>query len=408
MKKSIELPKQRLFIWKGINRLGEQTYGQVMAEKITDAQNQLRKQGIIVHSLQKRRSRLFSPHNRTINSHDVSVFTRQLSAMMKTGLSFVQALELIASSQINPHMQQLMITLQSDIMSGLTCAEALRRHPKQFNALICNVVAAGEETGTLGLMLAEITLHLEQAERTKQRIKKTLAYPLAVTLIASFVTAGLLICVIPQFESLFRSFGADLPLATLCVIRSSRFIQAHWLILSSVLYLHIAAFRHAHHHSSNFIRFLDKLLLSTPMIGRILQHMIIARFASALAITYSAGLPLVDGLKWVALATSHTLYAEGILRSRAVISQGERLHTALRQSGLFPEFVIHMVSLGEEAGTMDQMLRHVANYYQDGVDHTIHTLSSVLEPLIMALLGVLIGGLMIAMYFPILKLGSIV
>lgn len=391
-----------------MNCIGERARGQIAAQDITDAKNQLRKKGIIVHSVMRKYRPLFSLHNKTIKAHDISAFSRQLSTMIKTGLSFVQALELIASSQINPRMQQLMLTLQQDVKAGLTCAEALRQHPKLFNALVCNIVAAGEESGTLGVMLTKIALHLENMERIKQRIKKTLAYPLTVMLMASFVTVGLLVCVVPQFESLFRSFGAELPFATLCVIHSSQFMQAHWIGILIIMYLHIAGFRYAHRYWPRFIRLMDKLMLSTPIFGSILQKMIIARFASALSITHAAGLPLVEALKWVAVATSNTLYTEGIHHIRLMISQGERLQSAMRDTGLFPEFVIHMVSLGEESGTMDDMLRHVANYYEDTVDHTIHTLSSILEPLIMALLGIIIGGLIVAMYFPILKLGSIV
>jgi len=400
--------KLQSFTWHGITCSGEAIHGQITAAHHTEAKNQLRKQGIITHSIVKKKRWRSILITTRIKPREIALLSRQLSTTIKTGLPLVQALQFIAKSHMNQRMQQLVTSIQHDIEMSLTLAEALQKHPHLFSPLICNLVALGEESGTLDIMLTHIMHHLEHTERLKQRIRKAITYPLAVLLIALCVTVGLLIGVVPQFESLFQQFGAQLPWMTLEMIHLSHIIQAHWKFGVISLYLIVLSVRFAYHHMPSTVRVLDTLLLILPLVGPILTKTITARISSTLAITHEAGLPLVDALKSIALIANNQRYAEALLQVNHAISQGERLQSALRDTRLFPELMIHMIDLGEETGTLSDTLNHVAEYDEEALDHLIHTLTNRIEPLLMTLLGILIGGLMLTMYFPILKLGSIV
>lgn len=400
------LHKQKDFFWNGVNQIGVCSTGTISADSFSDAKNKLRKQGVIVRSIIKKR-RTLSVIQANIKPRNISELTLQIATTINTGVTFVQTCELIARNNQNPRIIRLIMTIKHDIESGLTIAEALGKHPRIFNSLFCNLVTVGEASGTLDVMFHKIATHLDKIENIKQRINKTLAYPLMVLLIACILTAGLLIYVVPQFEALFRSFKAQLPYATLCVIRASKFVKTHGISLILGLIACVLGFRLTHRYKLWFVRIVDKFLLKVPILSGILQNLIIARVTSALSITYSAGIPLVDALRFVALIAGNLIYTESLQNMSLVVSKGERIQSAMYNTGLFPEFVVHMVGLGEESGTIDVMLNHVARYYEATCDHTILSLSNILEPIIMALLGIIVGGLIIAMYIPILKLGSI-
>ncbi|MDP3562034.1 MAG: type II secretion system F family protein [Legionellaceae bacterium] len=397
-----------IYYWQGINPAGEHKQGQLKAQHLMAAKQQLRYQSIIVRSIKKKRQTHLFRYSKSIKSYDISLFFQHMATTFTTGLSLVQILELIASSQTNLRLQRLIKQLQNDLQAGLTLAEALRKHPKYFSQLICNLIAIGEESGTLRDILNKISRYLDNNEQIKQKMRRALTYPTAVMLIAVAVTVGLLWCVIPQFESLFRSFDADLPAMTLWILHLSHALQHHGVVLIVSVILLLTLLRYTYHQSPYFIKILNKLSLKLPFWGSLLQKKIMAQFASTLSITYSAGIPLVEALGSVALITSNVWYVEAILQLRHSILQGESLRKVLQDNKLFPDFVAQMINLGEETGTINTMLQHIARYYEETIEHAVHTLTTVFEPLIMALLGVLIGGLILAMYLPILKLGSIV
>ncbi|KTD21727.1 type II secretion system F family protein [Legionella londiniensis] len=394
--------------WEGINQSGEKLQGVIEAKSVAIAKNELRKQGIITRKIIKKRKKFFDRKNRKIKQADITVFSRQLATMIEAGIPLVQAFDIVAKGQSNERMKKLVEEIKKDVESGLTFAEALTKHPAYFNELFCNLVDAGEKSGSLDIMLDKVATYKEKIETIKKKIKKALTYPLAVIVIAFLVTAGLLIFVVPQFESLFEGFGADLPALTRGVISLSEFFQAYWYIIFGAAGAGVYAFIYFRNHSPAFAHNIDRYLLRLPVVGSILQKAAIARFSRTLSITFAAGLPLVEALKSVSGATGNYLYAEATNKIRDEVSSGQQLQLAMERTQLFPNMVVQMVAIGEESGALEQMLTKVADFFEEEVDNAVDSLSSLLEPMIMAILGVLVGGLVVAMYLPIFKLGSVV
>lgn len=396
------------FQWEGVNSAGQTINGVIEARSLVFAKTELRKQGITVKKIAKKRKPLFDRKNKKIKQSDITVFSRQMATMIQAGIPIIQAFDIVAKGQANKRMQELIDTIKKEVESGSTLAEALAKHPIFFNELFCNLVDAGEKSGSLDIMLDKIATYKEKVETIKKKIKKALTYPLAVLAVAFIVSTILLIFVVPQFESLFKGFGADLPAFTRGVISLSKYFQRFWYLIFGVIFALIYGFVYALRHSAQFAHTVDRIMLKLPIIGSILEQAAIARFARTLSITFAAGLPLVDALIAVAGATGNIIFAEGTQKIREDISGGQQMNISMEKTGLFPSMVVQMVAIGEESGTLEQMLSKVADFYEEAVDNAVDSLSSLLEPLIMAILGVLVGSLVVAMYLPIFKLGSVI
>ncbi len=394
--------------WEGVNSSGQLTNGEIEARSIVIAKTELRKKGITIKKIAKKRKPLFDRKNKKITQGDITVFSRQMATMIEAGIPIIQSFDIVAKGQANKRMQDLIEAIKKDVESGSTLSEALHKYPVFFNDLFCNLVDAGEKSGSLDVMLDKVATYKEKIETIKKKIKKALAYPMAVLVIAFLVTAGLLIFVVPQFESLFKGFGADLPAFTRGVITLSEIFQKYWYLIFSAIFGVVYGFIYARTHSANFAQTIDRMMLKLPIIGTILEQAAIARFSRTLSITFAAGLPLVEALNSVAGATGNILYAKATVQIQDEISSGQQMHVAMENTKLFPSMVVQMVAIGEESGTLEKMLSKVADFFEEGVDNAVDALSSLLEPMIMTVLGVLVGGLVIAMYLPIFKLGSVV
>jgi type IV pilus assembly protein PilC len=397
-----------LFVWEGDDRNGARLRGELTARSEVTARAELRRQGIRVAKIKKKPKPLFSPSKKPITTKDIAIFARQLATMLSSGVPLVQAFEIVGRGHENPSMQDLLLGIKADIEGGSPLAEALGRHPLQFDELFCNLVHAGEQAGVLETLLHKIAEYKEKTESIKAKIKKALTYPIAVMVIAVIVTAILLIFVVPQFEELFKGFGADLPAFTKLVIDMSRFLQSSWYLIVGVIAVLGFTFVQLKKRSPAFNQLLDRIILQIPVIGVIMHKAAIARFARTLSTMSAAGVPLVEALQSVAGATGNIVYATAVLRMREDVSTGTQMQMSMRQSNLFPNMVIQMVAIGEEAGSLDSMLSKVADFFEEEVDNAVDSLSSLIEPMIMAILGVVVGGLVIAMYLPIFKLGSAV
>ena len=400
--------KLTTFTWQGINKRGEVVKGQQDAKSIAVIKADLRKQGIIPKKVLKKRESLFGGKNKKIEQEDITVFSRQLATMMRAGIPLIQSFDIVAKGQTNERMRKLIETIKLSVESGSTLAESLAKHPEYFNDLFCSLVDAGEQSGCLETMLDNVATYKEKIDSIKKKIKKAMFYPIAVLIVAFIVSAGLLIYVVPQFEDLFKGFGADLPALTRMVIDMSEFMQAYWYLIGGGIVGAVMGFKYAKTHSKTFAYNLDKISIRIPIVGVILQNAALARFARTLSITFAAGMPLVDALKSVAGATGNILYYNATHKIRDEVSTGQQMQLAMTNTGLFPTMVVQMVAIGEESGSLESMLTKVADFYEEEVDNAVDALSSLLEPMIMAILGVLVGGLVIAMYMPIFKLGAVV
>lgn len=394
------------FIWEGTDRNNAKLRGELSARSETVARAELRRQGVRVGKIKKKAKPLFSGGKKKITTKDIAVFSRQLATMMSAGVPLVQAFEIVGRGHENPSMQELILGIKADVEGGSSLAEALAKHPIYFDELFCNLVHAGEQAGVLETLLHKIADYKEKTESLKAKIKKALTYPTAVLVIAIIVSAVLLIFVVPQFESLFKSFGADLPAFTKMVVAMSRFLQEYWYIMVGVLAGGGWGFMRLKQRSKAFNRLLDRATLQIPVIGVIMHKASIARFARTLSTMSAAGVPLVEALKSVAGATGNIVYSTAVLRMRDEVSTGTQLQMSMRQLNLFPNMVIQMVAIGEESGSLDSMLAKVADFFEEEVDNMVDSLSSLIEPMIMAILGTIVGGLVVAMYLPIFKLGS--
>ena len=399
--------KNDIFAWEGTDKKGKKVKGESNASNPAMVKADLRRQGIRPVKVRKK-STLFSSTKKKILPKDIAIFTRQLSTMMGAGVPLVQSFEIIGRGHENPSMQELVMTIKADVESGGTLADSLRKHPLYFDELVCNLVAAGEQAGILEGLLDKIATYKEKTEAMKAKIKKALTYPAAVVVVAFIVTAILLIFVVPTFEDLFNGFGAELPAFTQMVIHLSEWMQVNWWIVILSVSGAIYGFSQGKRRSPKFAHTLDRLILKAPIFGEIVTKAIIARFARTMSTMFAAGVPLVEAMESVAGAAGNQVYKEAILSMRDNVSTGQQLQLTMQQTGLFPNMVVQMVAIGEESGSLDGMLAKVADFYEEEVDNAVDNLSSLLEPIIMAILGVLVGGLIVAMYLPIFKMGSVV
>jgi type IV pilus assembly protein PilC len=398
--------KQFPFLWEGKDKKGNRVKGRGLAKDEIEMRADLRRQGIAATKVRKER-KLFKSEGK-VTAEDIAIFSRQLATMLTAGIPMVQAFEIIGVGHDKPAMQKLVLNIKQDIETGNALHVALGKHPLYFDDLYTNLVEAGEHAGALETVLDKIATYKEKTEALKKKIKKALFYPAAVLAVAVIVTVILLIFVIPQFESLFKGFGADLPAFTQFVIELSRWMQKNgWLLLIVVIGAAFA-FSYFYKRSRPMRQFIDKMSLQVPVIGPILKKAAIARFARTLATMFGAGVPLVEAMKSVAGATGNIVYQDAVMRMRDEISTGMRMQRAMENTGLFPNMVVQMIAVGEESGSLDEMAGKVADFYEADVDAAVDALSSLLEPLIMVILGVLVGGLVIAMYLPIFKLGAVI
>ena len=396
------------FVWNGIDRSGRSSTGEIRAATPAMAKAQLRRQGIQPKNVRKKSKPLFGGQGKPIKPADIAVFTRQLATMLKAGVPLVQSFDIVAEGAEKPRMKELVSNVRNDVASGSGLAPSLAKYPRLFDDLFCSLVASGEDSGTLETMLDRVATYKEKTEQLKAKIKKALTYPTAVVVVAIVVTAILLIKVVPQFAETFRSFGSDLPAFTLFVLHISNFVQDWWFVILLMIVAAIFLFREAKLRSVKFAEFLDRLILRAPIFGAIVHDSVIARFSRTLATTFAAGVPLVDALESTAGAAGNSVYAKAIRQIKDDVTSGSTLYSSTRATGLFPNMLLQMMSIGEESGALDEMLDKVANHYEEAVDNAVDSLSSLMEPMIMAILGVLVGGLMIAMYLPIFMLGSVI
>ncbi|MDX9741002.1 MAG: type II secretion system F family protein [Gammaproteobacteria bacterium] len=401
--------KISIFTWEGTDRRGARVRGETRSNSMALVKAQLRQQGITPQKVKKKaQSLLGGKRKKKITAGDIAIFSRQMATMMSSGVPLVQSFEIIGRGHENPAMAELILAIKADVESGNPLAKALGRHPLHFDDLYCNLVNAGESAGILDTLLDKIATYKEKTEALKSKIKKAMFYPIAVIVVAFIVTTILMLFVIPQFQEMFSGFGADLPAMTLMVIAMSKFFQSYWWAIFGGIGAGIFAFVQSKRRSRAFRDFLDRLSLKVPVFGDILNKAALARFARTLATMFTAGVPLVEAMGTVAGASGNVVYEEAILRIRDDISTGSPLNQSMQQTGLFPNMVVQMVAIGEEAGSVDSMLAKVADFYEQEVDDAVDGLSSLLEPIIMAFLGVVIGGLVVAMYLPIFKMGQVV
>jgi len=406
MAKAKKLDELQTFEWKGVNKTGKTLKGEQQAKSSTLAKNELRRQGIQVKKIYKKRKSLFSS-GKAIKAQDIALFSRQLATMMESGVPMVQAFEIIEGGQSNPRMAKLVGEVKTEIQSGSSLSESLAKHPVYFDELYCNLVAAGEKAGVLDELLDTIATYKERTEEIKGKIKKAMFYPAAVLFVAIGVTILLLVKVVPQFQDMFKSFGADLPGLTLMVVGASHYMQANWwkfvLIVGGIIF----GFIYLKKRSLKFAHALDRLALKIPIVGGILFDAAVARFSRTLSTTFAAGVPLVEGLQTVSGAVGNVVFRDAVLEIKEDVSTGHQLQLAMSQTNVFPHMVIQMASIGEESGNLDQMLAKVADYYEQEVSNAVDALSSLLEPIIMVLVGGLVGVMVVAMYLPIFKMASV-
>ncbi len=397
------------FLWEGTDRKGAKVSGEMAGVSPALVKAELRRQGITPKKVKKKPKSLFGGAGKgKITPQDIALFSRQMSTMMSSGVPLVQSFDIIGKGHDNPAMSTLIMAIKADVEGGNTFADALSKHPLQFDSLYVNLVTAGEHAGILETLLEKIATYKEKTESMKSKIKKALFYPIAVIVVAFIITAILLIFVVPQFEDMFNNFGADLPALTMLVVELSKLAQEWWWAALIVIGILFHVIKLAKQRSKKFNEILDKVVLKAPIIGPIITKATIARFARTLATMFAAGVPLVEAMNTVAGAAGNSVYTTGILKMRDEISTGNQLNITMKQSGLFPNMVVQMVAIGEEAGSIDSMLSKVADFYEEQVDDAVDGLTSLLEPLIMAFLGVIVGGLVVAMYLPIFKMGEVV
>ncbi len=396
------------FIWEGLDKQGKKTGGIMSAKSEAIVRTELRKMAVRVVKIKPKPKPLFGPKVQKITPADIAVFARQLATMLGAGVPLVQSFDIIGKGHDNASMAEMLMSIKADIEGGDTLAQALGKKNLYFDELFCNLVNAGEQAGVLEGLLDKIATYKEKTESIKKKVKKALTYPIAVLVVAFVVTAILLIFVVPVFEDLFKSFGADLPSFTKFVIGLSEWVQEWWWAVVGVIGITGYTFSYFKKRSRPFNHFLDRTLLKIPVVGMILEKSAIARFARTLSTMSAAGVPLVEALVSVAGACGNILFYDAVMKMRDDVSTGQQLQFSMIQTGMFPNMVVQMVAIGEESGSIDAMLDKVADFFEEEVDNLVDNLSSLMEPIIMAILGVLVGGLIVAMYLPIFKLGAAV
>lgn len=400
--------KEFTYVWKGTKK-GQKTEGEIKGDNPSVLKTQLRRQGIVVNSFKKKSQPLFGGGGgKAITNADIAHFTRQMSTMLKAGVPLVQGLGMVGEGLKHPNLQNLIKGLEEEVASGTPFASSLRKHPKYFDNLYCSLIEAGEQAGALETLLARVATYKEKAEELKKKIKKALTYPIAVLCIAAICTGVLLVKVVPQFAETFSGFGAELPAFTLFVLGISESLQATWYIYLGVMFGLGFIHKELIKRSDKYLAQVDTLVLKLPVIGGILYDGVVARFARTLSTTFAAGVPLVEALESVASAAGNVIYERGILKIQEEVTGGTPLNVAMRTSGLFPPLALQMTSIGEESGALDDMLERVANHYEVAVDDQVDNLTALLEPLIMGVLAIVVGGILIAMYMPIFQLGAVV
>ncbi|MAB96454.1 MAG: type II secretion system protein F [Pseudomonadaceae bacterium] len=399
--------KTSVFTWEGKDKKGSTIKGELKGTNPALVKAQLRKQGINPTKVRKKSVSIFSA-GKKIKPMDIALFTRQMATMMKAGVPLLQSFDIIAEGLDNPNMRKLVDEVKQDVAAGNSFAASLRKRPEHFDELYCNLVDSGEQSGSLETLLDRVATYKEKTEALKAKIKKAMNYPIAVIVVALIVSAILLIKVVPQFESVFSSFGAELPAFTVMVVTLSEVMRKWWLAFLAVLFVVIFIIQNAHKRSEKFRDWVDRTALKMPIVGDIIYKSAVARFARTLATTFAAGVPLVDALDSVAGATGNIVFKTATQKVKADVSSGMQLNFSMRSTGVFPTMAVQMTAIGEESGALDDMLDKVAGYYEEEVDNAVDGLTSLMEPMIMSVLGILIGGLVIAMYLPIFQLGQVV
>lgn len=397
------------FHYQGYDQQGNIVSGEIRSPSMAQARTQLRKQGIRIQTLQikpKVQLQIFKRQN--IHPLDITVFTRQLATMLQAGIPLLQSLQVIIAGLDHPHLQQLIRQIQTQLENGCRLADALLQHPQHFDHLYCALVQVGEQSGTLELMLQRIALYREKTEILKHKIKKALRYPCVVLFVACVVTAILMVKVVPIFQELFQSFGAELPAFTQTVVNLSLGFRRMWWLYLAILIALPFLILHGYQHFERFHQYLDRISLKLPIVGTLLYKSIVARYSRSLATTFAAGVPLTDALAYTAAITNNAIYQNAVMKIRDDVATGQQLQFAMRNCKLFPSLAIQMVAIGEESGALDRMLDKVATHFESEVDHAVEGLTALIEPLIMIILGILVGSLVIAMYLPIFKMGSVV
>lgn len=401
-----QINPMQTFVWTGKDKRGVVMKGEVQGKNINLVKADLRRQGIVPTKIGTKPKPLFGEAGSTISAREIAIFSRQIATMMKAGVPMVQSLEIIASGQKNPRMQSMLTELKNEIEGGSSLYEAMGKFPVQFDLLYRNLVKAGESAGVLDTVLDTVATYKERMEVLKGKIKKALFYPATVIAVAIIVSAILLLFVVPQFEAVFKSFGADLPAFTRIIVEASRFMVAWWWALLIGVTGTVIGFLFMYKRSPALVEWLDRLMLKLPVVGQVLHNSAVARFARTLALTFKAGVPLVEALETVGPATGSIVYEKATRRIRDDVSVGYPLNIAMRQVNLFPTMVVQMTAIGEEAGALDTMLFKIADFYEQEVDNTVDALTSLLEPFIIVFIGVIVGSMVIAMYLPIFKLAA--
>jgi len=405
--KKPKVEKAFVFKWEGTDRRGARIRGETRAASVALVRADLRRQGVTPIKVRKKPQPLFGTGKKKIKPVDIAVFSRQLATMMSAGVPLVQAFDIVGRGHENPSMQDLLLTIKADLESGTALASALRKHPLYFDDLFCNLVNAGEQAGALETLLDKIATYKERTESIKGKIKKALFYPTAVIVVAIIVTAVIMLFVIPEFKKLFTDFGADLPSFTLLVIAISDFTRDWWWVMLLVVFALGFFLKNLWKRSRRFRQIVDRGMLKIPVIGPVLDKAAIARFARTLSTTFAAGVPLVEALESVAGATGNIVYSDAVMQMREEVATGQSLQLSMRQRNLFPHMVVQMTAIGEESGALEDMLAKVADFYEEEVENAVDALSSLIEPLIMVVIGILVGSLVIAMYLPIFKLAAV-
>lgn len=402
---AVKAVKVSVYAWEGTDKKGTRMTGELSGHNPSLIKAQLRKQGITPGKVRKKNGSIFSAGKR-IKPLDIALFTRQMATMMKAGVPLLQSFDIIGEGFDNPNMRKLVDEVKQEVAAGNSFAAALRKKPQYFDDLYCNLVDAGEQAGALETLLERVATYKEKSESLKAKIKKAMTYPLAVIAVAIIVTGILLIKVVPQFKTVFSGFGAELPTFTLMVIAISEFLQEWWMLVLGGIAAAVFGFRHARKRSQRFRDWLDISLLKLPLVGPLMYKSAVARYARTLSTTFAAGVPLVEALDSVAGATGNIVFKNAVNRIRQDVSTGMQLNFSMRTSGIFPNMAIQMTAIGEESGALDDMLEKVATYYEGEVDNMVDNLTSLMEPFIMVVLGIIVGGLVVAMYLPIFQLGS--
>ncbi|PPT27197.1 type II secretion system F family protein [Xanthomonas arboricola] len=407
-KPAVQADQMSPFVWEGTDKRGIKMKGEQTAKNANLLRAELRRQGITPTVVKVKPKPLFGSAGQKVTSKDISFFSRQMATMMKSGVPIVAALEIIGTGHKNPRMRSMVGQIRSDIEGGSSLHEAIGRHPVQFDELYRNLVKAGEGAGVLETVLDTVATYKENLEALKGKIKKALFYPATVVAVALLVSSILLIFVVPQFEDVFKGFGAELPAFTQMIVNASRFMVSWWWLILFVVVGAVIGFIYAYKRSPSMQHGMDRLVLKVPIIGKIMHNSSIARFSRTTAVTFKAGVPLVEALSIVAGATGNSVYEKAVLRMRDDVSVGYPVNVAMKQVNLFPHMVVQMTAIGEEAGALDAMLFKVAEYFEQEVNNAVDALSSLLEPLIMIFIGTVVGGMVIGMYLPIFKLATVV